>query len=156
MSAEYVYPDLAKVPCLNYIRAYIAKSEMTDKNMTDISYHVDEHWLKVWFGASLSAADKDLLDGIVADSLGMRVIKKTREAIMAEILTLASVDPAQVGRLLDALDNYTSMAVALDNLNYSLARMRVQKVYADGAITEADMNLVLSCIPTSDYEEVPE
>jgi len=150
---EYLYSDLEKPVCLAYINEYLPLSAMTNKNMTDISWHPLENWLKVWFDVALDVEDKMILDSLVAASLGKYQIKKSREAIMSEILTLATPDPAQVMRLLDALDGYPSMAIALDNWNYPLARMRVEKVYTDGAITIEDRDLVLGTIPESAYED---
>ncbi len=151
MSIEYAYTDLAALPCFAYIDDYLAASEMTNKNMVDISMHPEEMWLKVWFDVALSAEDKALFDTIVTDSLGKVKVVKRREAIMAEILSSVS-SQEQLGRLLNALDDYTSMAIALDNLNYDLARLRVQKVTDDGAITEADRDLVYSTIPLNAFE----
>ena len=150
---EYLYSDLAKPVCLAYIAEYLPLSAMTNKNMTDISWNPELSWLKVWFDVALDVEDKMILDSLVAASLGKVKVKKSREAIMGEIFALASTDPAQIGRLLDALDGYPSMAIALDNLNYALARMRVEKVYTDGVITIEDRDLVLGTIPESAYED---
>jgi len=149
---EYAYEDLAQLACLSYVEIEVPLSAMTNKVIADISLHPEQMWLKVWFDEVLSVEDKTVLDGIVASSLGKKRIKKTREDIMAEILTAASPDPEQLSRLLDALDAYPSMAIALDNRNYALARMRVEKVYVDGAITLTDRDLVLATIPTSEWE----
>ncbi|RLI87989.1 MAG: hypothetical protein DRP01_00115 [Archaeoglobales archaeon] len=140
-----------ELPCFAYIDEYLGLSSMANKDMVDISVNPEQRWLKVWFDPELSVADKALFDTIVADSLGKISVKKSREAIMAEILTAASSDQEQMGRLLDALDDYTSMSIALDGRNYALARSRVQKVYLDGKITEADRDLVLACIPADSY-----
>lgn len=147
----YEYLNLTEIPCQPYIEQYVAASAMLNTNLVDISYHPEEKWLKVWFDPELDASDKTMLDGIVADSKGKTKIIKRREVIMSEILVSAT-SQEQLGRLLDAIDSYTSMAIALDNLNYALARSRVEKVYTDGAITEADRDLVLLTIPTAEYE----
>ncbi len=149
---EYYYGDLAQAVCLSYIEQKLPLTAMANKVVADISFNPEESWLKVWFDEALSPADKTIFDGLVADSLGKKRIKKTREDIMAAILTAASPDSAQLTRLLDALDAYPSMAIALDNLNYALARARVEKVYTDGAITLADRDLVLATIPEHSFE----
>ena len=151
MTVEYKYEDLEKLPCLAYMDEFAGPPTLPEK-FCDISMHPVEMWLHVWFEDALSTEDKAALDTVVSDSLGKKKVVKRREVIMGEIFALASQDQAQIGRLLDALDNYPGMAIALDNLNYALARMRVEKVYTDGAITEADRDLVLSTIPTEEYE----
>lgn len=151
MSTEYKYEDLTAIPNQAYIDTYLVTSAMTNKNMVDISFNPEEMWLKVWFDLELSAEDKTIFDGIVSDSLGKVKVVRRREAIMSDILIAATPDSEQLSRLLDALDDYTSMAIALDNLNYALARSRVEKVYTDGRITEDDRNLVLTYIPTEAY-----
>jgi len=46
-------------------------AEMTNTNITDISYHPDENWLRIWFEPDLLPADITILDGIVSDCTGM-------------------------------------------------------------------------------------
>jgi len=149
---KYRYDNLVPLACLAYVEDKVHTSAMTDKAYTDISLNPEEGWLDIWFDTNLSVGDKTILDGIVSDSQGIILIKKPRTRIMAEILFTAEPDPAQLSRLLDALDSYPSVAIALDGMNYELARMRVAKVLADGAITEDDYDLVMAIIPASKYQ----
>ncbi len=151
---EYPYENLGDKPCLEYIKQTVAASAMANKDIgrQGADEEDDEKWtLVVTFDEELITGDLAILNGIVVDSLGKVQVRKSREKIMGEILSLVTSE-AQLSRLLDALDDYTSMAIALDNLNYDLARMRVQKVMDDGAIEEADRDLIFSTIPTASFE----
>ncbi len=147
---SYTYNDLPGVPCSAYIRTYVRASDITHKDYAGTIWNAGV--LTVYWVTELEAADKILLDGIVDDSVDKCPVVKHRETIMSEILTLASPDPEQLSRLLDALDSYPSIPVALDSFNYVLAQSRVMKAFNDGAITEADKDLVLSCIPESGFQ----
>lgn len=155
---DYTYDNLTQEPCLDYIASAIFYSEtMTDKAMVSqrFDWLDDEQTsgrLVAKFQNELSVDDKALLDGFVTASLGKVRVTKCRQEIMREILYAAMGDQLQLGRLLDALDNYTSIPVALDNCNYPLARQRVLKCEADGAITEADRILVFQFIPEDEFE----
>jgi hypothetical protein len=155
---DYTYENLEQEPCLDFIVTSVLYSAMTDKALEGqrfdwLTPEEDDGTLHVTFESELSVDDKAIFDGIVTASLGKTRITKDRETIMAEILTAAQLsgDPTQLPRLLDALDNYTSIPVSLDNCNYPLARSRVDKALADGAITEADRTLVNACIPESEF-----
>jgi hypothetical protein len=155
---DYSYENLAQEPCLDFVATAIFYSEtMTNKTITGqrfdwLNEEMTDGTLVVTFQNELSVDDKALLDGFVTASLGKVRITKCRQEIMREILYAAMGDQVQLGRLLDALDNYTSIPVALDNCNYPLARQRVLKCEADGAITEADRILVFQFIPEEEFE----
>ncbi|RLC87088.1 MAG: hypothetical protein DRJ03_06915 [Chloroflexi bacterium] len=71
---------------------------------------------------------------------------KERRLIMAEVL-LSAEPVTQLPRLLRAINTHSSVIVALDNLNYSLAMMCLQMTLSDGAITQDDYDLIVSKIP---------
>ena len=75
------------------------------------------------------------------------VINKSRELIYSEILSSAE-SITQLPRILDALDKYHSITVALDNGDYSLARIRATKARVASDITQADYDLFDSKIPS--------
>ncbi len=76
-----------------------------------------------------------------------------RREIVGNILKGATSEE-QVGRLLTALDKYTSFYVALDSNNYKLALARVAMALDAGEILQEDYDLVATFVP--DIEEVPE
>lgn len=150
MATMYEYSNLSDVPCQAYIREYLEDSDMTNKNMTDISFHPVEMWLKVWFDPALDTSDKIIFDGIVNDSLGKTKVTKSREEIIREIFESVG-SQEQLGRLMDAFDDYPSFTLALDNLNYALAMTRAQKALDDGAVLQEDYDLVATKVPDSPY-----
>jgi hypothetical protein len=151
----YEYENPAADPCIPYIKAAITASEISHKDYGGSTWIPanggGDGMLTVFWHTALNVTDKGILDGIVTASLGLVPVRKERSKIMDDIFWTASADPTQLNRLLDALDNYTSVPVALDNYNYALARARVQKVFEDGKITEADRDMVLSFIPENEY-----
>jgi len=154
---DYTYENLTQEPCLDYISSSVFYSEtMTDKLITAQRFDWNEDEtsgiLIVTFQNELSIDDKTILDGFVTESLGKIRVTKCRQEIMREILFAAMGDQTQLARLLNALDNYTSIPVALDNCNYPLARQRVEKALTDGAITAGDRDLVFLFVPESEYQ----
>jgi len=150
MTTEYTYNDLSAEPCISMMKENIAKSEMTDKNWTDQSYHPTENWLKIWFDADLSSGDKTLLDGIVSGCLGKRLTRMTRELIMSAIYDQAE-PVTQLPRLMSALNTQAVFIVALDNYNFDLARLIVQQLVDASLITTDDQTLVDGIIPVSKW-----
>jgi len=63
---EYQYTNIEERPALQMILDSVPASSMSNKNLSDISYHPSEKWLKVWFDEALSAEDKARLDNIVS------------------------------------------------------------------------------------------
>lgn len=66
----YQYNSLSGIPYQPYIEQEVAASAMTNKDLTEMSYHPEESWLKAWFTGDLSSGDQTIMEGIVSDSLG--------------------------------------------------------------------------------------
>lgn len=152
MSVTYEYHGLTDVPCVPYIRTRILYGDVGDFNVDEIRWDGATSLLRVVWHQALTAPQKALLDTLVLDSVGKIQICKSREEIVNDIFWSCQQDPVQLGRLLNAFDVVPSMALALDNYNYPLARSRVVKCYTDGLITEADRDLLLSKIPENEFE----
>jgi hypothetical protein len=152
MAVIYEYPGLVGVPCLPFIRTRILYGDVESQAVDEIRWDGTTSLLRVVWHEALTPAQKVLLDNLVTLSIGKTQISKPREEIVNEIFWAARTDPAQLVRLLDAFDAVPSMALALDNYNYPLARIRVVKCYDDGLITEADRDLLLSKIPENEFE----
>lgn len=150
MNTEYQYTDLSAEPCIAMIKENIIKSEMTNKEWIDQSFHSIEMWFKIWFANELSSNDKDILDIIVADSVGKRLTNKTRTLIMGEIYNQAE-PVTQLPRLMGALNTQAVFIVALDNLNFDLARLIIQQLKDAEVITADDQTLVNGIIPVSKW-----
>jgi len=74
-------------------------------------------------------------------------VPKDRSTIMNEVLSSAET-AIQLPRLLDALDKYPSVAIALDNFNYTLASARIQKALTAIDIEAVDKTLIECKFPT--------
>lgn|GEM_PF-5551905 len=68
---EYSYEDLESAPNQEMLLHSISISKMEQTEVSDISYHSEEHWLKVWFEDPLSDDDKTILDALVSQCLGV-------------------------------------------------------------------------------------
>lgn len=87
----------------------------------------------------MTQAEKDAVD-VVATPY------KSRVELLGEILSsVSSIE--QQDRLIDALDNYPSFAIALDNDNYALARSRAQKAMDTNKLIQEDLNLIYGILP---------
>ena len=155
----YYYDDLTK-PCLPYIQHQIMEMNFANKDIDGMSWSDGSKVLSVKWGFDLSPTQQAILSGIVHDSDGLVQIVKPRQQIMSEIFWTANKTipdehgKVQIIRLMDAVDTLGSFLVCLDNYNYVYALMRMQIPLALGTITQADYDLVASCIP--DAEFVPE
>jgi len=93
-----------------------------------------------------STANETLLDSLVLNHDGVSVISKSRQDILADVLTNA--EPiTQLPRLLNSLDKYPSVMASLDNFNYLLAYSRILLAETNGDITSEDTTLILGCFP---------
>jgi hypothetical protein len=147
MTFEYQY-NPAFNPNIEKIASDVRASEMTNTNIERCKWEgrAETPVLKVYFDQELSAGDKTILDGIV-DSSGVFQETRSRESILGEILESCQDQP-QVDRLFTAVRNDDVFVFALDNFNYALARQLATAQEAAGTITQADLDLVLSIIPT--------
>ena len=84
MSELYMYEDLAEAPSLSMVEVRIGTLISTP--MVDLSYHPDEHWLKIWFSAELSDDDETLVDGIVDESLGVKDFRCDQGSVFFELV----------------------------------------------------------------------
>lgn len=98
------------------------------------------------FKAELDATNEGYLDALVAAHDGIELVRKDRITILNEIMSNVS-SQEQLIRLMDALDTSATLIAALDNYNYPLARMRVDKLVTDEKITEDDRTLIFQYIP---------
>lgn len=149
----YTYP-VAQEPCLQKIREEVLASEvMANQNLLACAGHAqaDGTWtVELTFDPDLGEPDISYMEVIIKASVGMVAVTTTRQEIFADIF-LGTQDQGRIGRILDGLDQFPSVAVALDNLNYSLARYRVGLCYQAGYITADDCAYVLAFIPTAAY-----
>jgi hypothetical protein len=151
MTTIYEYDSLPGVPCLPFIQTRIAYGVVGSRDVEGISWEGAATILRIEWKTPLDSAKKALLDSLVQDSVGKVQVSRSREDIVNDIFWSCYSDPAQLGRLLNAFDVVPSMALALDNLNYALARSRVAKCYDDGLITDADRDLLLAKIPENEF-----
>lgn len=148
---SYQYTELGGNPCLAYIYSYIGYSTITHKDYAGATFSDDV--LIVKWETPLDAGDKAILDAIVAASVGkVRVIKETSQ-IMDEIFWQAYAEGGlpRVVTLCNGLDHVPSLLAALGNLNYPLARQRVDYALSEGWITQDDYDLAISKIPDAEY-----
>jgi len=68
---EYQYVSVSQKPALQLILDSVSMSAMSNKNLTDISYHPREEWLKIWFDSDLSVGDKAILDDVVSNAVSV-------------------------------------------------------------------------------------
>ena len=84
MSELYMYENLADTPSLSMVEDRI--DALLPVQTMDISYHPDEHWLKIWFSEELSDDDETLLDGIVSESLGVKDFRCDQGSVFFELV----------------------------------------------------------------------
>jgi len=142
---EYIY-ELAEAPNLDRIRRQMIASAMTNKSLTKMDWATASGELKVYFDTALSAGDADIFDDIVAASSVFQNYEGRGE-IMGEIFRAMEADPAQVTRMLGALDKRPTFAFVIDNGRYDLARMIAGEEVTAGAITAADYSLIDGILP---------
>lgn len=143
---EYLYDNLSKPVCIRYVRDYIAASSMTNKDILDLSSHPVALWFKVWFSVDLSTGDKTILDSIIASGVGKVQVKEKSDTIISKIFKAA--EPiTQLPRLLDMFDISLTFSRALDAFNYPVAKLRIEKLLAEGKILQEDRDLVIGFIP---------
>ena len=152
MTTVYEYDHLPGIPCLPYIQNRIAYGAVGSLDVEEISWSDDVAVLRVSWKVPLDPVQKSALDVVVSDSAGKTQVPKTRQEIVNDVFWACYQDQAQLGRLLQAFDAMPSMALALDNFNYPLARLRVAVCFSEGLITEADRDLLLSKIPENEFE----
>lgn len=151
----YTYESLDPSPCVQYLFTqvyYGAVEWQTD--IGDVNWESATRTLTVQWGHELTPAQKAILDGIVAASLGLTRVSKERVKIMDEIFWTAFSEGGfpRVVALCDGLDKVPSLLAALDNFNYPLAHQRLGYALAQGWISQADHDLAASRIPPGEYE----
>ena len=62
---KYIFNNLDTYPKQGRIFYLLNKSTVIDKKIADISYHNDEHWLKIWFDEELTPEEETELNEIV-------------------------------------------------------------------------------------------
>lgn len=67
---EYLYENLVGKPNLGFLENQIGVS-LPSAPFQELSYHPDNHWLKIWFSESLSEGDVTTLTGLVSNCLGV-------------------------------------------------------------------------------------
>lgn len=154
--ATYIYDDFTKKPCLPYIQHTLNEQPIAGGEIPEMNWEDETGVLGVTFAMDLNPTDQAKLKIIVEASDGLVQVVKHRETIMSEIFWAASKTPdgngeVQIVRLMDAIDTLASFLVCLDNYNYVYAKMRMQIPLQSGAITQADFDLVSSCIPDAEF-----
>ena len=153
----YTYDSLPDQPCTEYIQSQVDYGLIGgDRGIGQMDWTGENETLVIQWDHDLSVENKALLDAAVVASCTKQMVSKSREAIVEQIFWMCLADPeypAQLGRLLNAFDVVPSMTLALDNLNFPLARSRVQKCVTDGLITEADRDLVFTVMPSENFED---
>ena len=145
--ADYVY-SRAALPYFKRIEVGVRDSEMTSKALNHMDWESSTEELIIYWDSTLSAENKAILDGIVAACDDDPGRLPTTSEIMTEILEAAKSDQVQLGRLLAALDKYTSFETACNSNNYGLARSRMGLALSNVDITVEDYSIIDIVLPT--------
>lgn len=105
---------------------------------------------KIEISEELSGEDKTTLDGIVDSSINMAVFGKSPQIVFKELFD-SCADDSQRMRFLAALDNHPSFDRAIAQRDFALAHLIKNAAYAAEELTEADVALIDSVIPTSKW-----
>ena len=159
MATSYEYSKTEN-PCVEMIRENVSESAMTEKTILrfydgqrvrdPVTRELQSVTFKIEMNSELSAGDKTILDGIVDGSLGKHKINKNARVLLGDLFE-ACADQAQQMRLLAALDKRPSFDRAIQSQNFPLAHNIKSQSFADGDITQDDVDLIDQKIPASKW-----
>ncbi len=86
MSVEYAFENLSGEPSIGVLQDSVAHSDMVQSSWVDISYHPEEHWLKIWFAEDLCGSDMQTLLGLVDACLGQGKLLKESGSVYFELV----------------------------------------------------------------------